>query len=1117
MRMIKYFAILLAATSLYAKNGVQYDLDYGDSITTNVAYKGANTNLVLMGYTTNRMRFSSLPAVILETVGDLFVSKPAPNWSGSAVSNLNMGTHSVSNVSSLYLDNIFINAGIGTVAEYGGVYSLGHSSVNSQRNIQLGAYGSGVLGSLESTSFATILADKRGSMIRGRMIAANSYLNGSGSEIAGYSSSGNQEILGNGSFLMTHIDTTPNGMRLSLHGVGMLMGGTYDQNYGAVTNKGDGSFGWGNNIKITNNYSYVFGNSRSTVLDYNLHTPWTYLYEVPWHTNHAVPMWWVKQNWTNATTDDRYVNRYHPNFAGASVSNLNMGLKTINNITNIQTSLTYADADNMKSVNSSEGTFETIGFNQSISVNNKVITKSVLGSTAQEPLLTNLALYEISVLSQDRSQAQPYSVNNISIISLNPKSDPAQLSAQAYITVNTNQIKYLADPTAGLDAVNLRTLTNSITNAVGSLPNIYVNRLTPNWTGPAVSNLDMGYKSISNVMGIRTTYPLVTISVDGTHVDKKLVNTIQNSAWSAPSIQYSGISTINELSAFSCGTNLGVNSSKVEIAPLAIGYGMYTNEAIISLNPRAFGTINLSEAAYVTINTNQIKYLADPTIDLDAVNLRTLTNNIKIAAIPAATVTDLREYDQSGNTNLYVSPYILTNIIDARVGTKVGGSIRAVGTGGYIKISGGNSINSGSMTPPPLSLMGGSGGVLDLSGGNAEYGIILPDAYYNGASGGSITLRGGSVNGNFTGARGGNIDLSGGKGTRYNGRGGDIYSQGLMGIDRLGYDGGDIILSASNYSSNTKSGGTIDTQAGYIELGGKSGSALANDSTKIRKDSANSYGTLHLPPVVSINAGNATVMTTRAFCNLDMANTQIQNLAVLPMPTDVGFSGVMSNAVGYAQITNLMYEMSLVTTPIGTIQAWGGAGTPPDGWTVCDGRSVSTSTGIYTKLFTVISTNFGADSPTFTVVREFNLPDLRGRFPRGVTTDTGRDPDVATRAASWVNGAQKGNVGSLQGDQSHMTAHSHTITFDPGNNPVLLTSYATYPSGGLILNDAFGFDDGGTGDWSVGHKIAVSANAPGNLIKHLGLEGTVTSDSSGGNNNETRPKNVYVNYIIRYR
>lgn len=64
-------------------------------------------------------------------------------------------------------------------------------------------------------------------------------------------------------------------------------------------------------------------------------------------------------------------------------------------------------------------------------------------------------------------------------------------------------------------------------------------------------------------------------------------------------------------------------------------------------------------------------------------------------------------------------------------------------------------------------------------------------------------------------------------------------------------------------------------------------------------------------------------------------------------------------------------------TPVGAIQMLGGGATPA-GWLLCNGAAVSRTT--YAALFAQIGTAHGAGDGTTT----FNVPDMRGRYPRGV-------------------------------------------------------------------------------------------------------------------------------------
>jgi len=124
----------------------------------------------------------------------------------------------------------------------------------------------------------------------------------------------------------------------------------------------------------------------------------------------------------------------------------------------------------------------------------------------------------------------------------------------------------------------------------------------------------------------------------------------------------------------------------------------------------------------------------------------------------------------------------------------------------------------------------------------------------------------------------------------------------------------------------------------------------------------------------------------------------------------------------------------------------------PQGWLLCDGNKIS-------------------EKPEFKALRDLvgiNTPDLRGMFLRGLNNsrnDGKEDPDGNDRL-----------LGSYQSDQYRSHRHNLPISANPPGNT-----------------------------WSVEH----SDGRGGFNGKHLRV-----TDACGGK--ETRPKNVAVNYIIKY-
>ncbi len=159
--------------------------------------------------------------------------------------------------------------------------------------------------------------------------------------------------------------------------------------------------------------------------------------------------------------------------------------------------------------------------------------------------------------------------------------------------------------------------------------------------------------------------------------------------------------------------------------------------------------------------------------------------------------------------------------------------------------------------------------------------------------------------------------------------------------------------------------------------------------------------------------------------------------------------------------------------PAGTIVPFGG-GIVPDGWLLCDGSSRLISG--YEDLYQAIGTAWGSSNSS-----NFNLPDLRGYFLRGADRGTGRDPDAAGRIALNAGGNSGNNIGSYQDDEYERHTHSYKDVF-----------YVTGSHSGKMTGEFDAHDENG---WGYDHN------------RTTGISGSSL---------ETRPKNAYVNYIIKY-
>lgn len=176
--------------------------------------------------------------------------------------------------------------------------------------------------------------------------------------------------------------------------------------------------------------------------------------------------------------------------------------------------------------------------------------------------------------------------------------------------------------------------------------------------------------------------------------------------------------------------------------------------------------------------------------------------------------------------------------------------------------------------------------------------------------------------------------------------------------------------------------------------------------------------------------------------------------------------------------------------PVGAVIAFAGTAvnaldaSPPTassieelGWMVCDGRTLDTH--LYPQLFVVLGYLYGGAGD------QFKVPDYRGYFMRGVDDGAGRDGDAGTRTDPAGGAALNPGVGSVQKDA--LQTHEHIYKSAPAPAaPSQTGSAAGAPAGQPALTQ------GGPTD---------SLSPPG------GVNVSAT---------ETRPKNVAVNYLIKF-
>lgn len=211
-------------------------------------------------------------------------------------------------------------------------------------------------------------------------------------------------------------------------------------------------------------------------------------------------------------------------------------------------------------------------------------------------------------------------------------------------------------------------------------------------------------------------------------------------------------------------------------------------------------------------------------------------------------------------------------------------------------------------------------------------------------------------------------------------------------------------------------------------------------------------------------------------------------------------------------------------TPVGTIVAFAGDDTPP-GYLWCNGASLSRTDPRYLELFDKLSkAGVQTVSPRWGYVdaTTFRIPDLRGVFLRGVDSGRGQDPDFNTRTAAYPGGSTGGAVGSYQ--DSDIKTHQHNVTLSGNTTEAGSHNHNTNAGDGergLIrrssVNDSGSTTTDGADRGARGTEPDV-INPPsaipfdGNHSHSVSLSGV--TNSAGGN--ESRPKNVYVHYFIKY-
>lgn len=171
---------------------------------------------------------------------------------------------------------------------------------------------------------------------------------------------------------------------------------------------------------------------------------------------------------------------------------------------------------------------------------------------------------------------------------------------------------------------------------------------------------------------------------------------------------------------------------------------------------------------------------------------------------------------------------------------------------------------------------------------------------------------------------------------------------------------------------------------------------------------------------------------------------------------------------------------------IGSIAAFA-MSSAPSGWLVCNGAEYAIAD--YGDLYGVISTTWGAltDGAGNSGTTHFVVPDLRGEFLRGFDNGQGNDPDAASRTGGdAVGSSQRGGAANIY-------------------------KMGAFYGGGPGETDNYTLPEG---EWSA--KIR-TGNSTGTVFWYRLAKYAEKDDTNSATyRKETRPKNKYVQYCIKY-
>lgn len=251
------------------------------------------------------------------------------------------------------------------------------------------------------------------------------------------------------------------------------------------------------------------------------------------------------------------------------------------------------------------------------------------------------------------------------------------------------------------------------------------------------------------------------------------------------------------------------------------------------------------------------------------------------------------------------------------------------------------------------------------------------------------------------------------------------------------YKAGDVVNfqgSGYLYVNTLASSGTVPTNTTYWKLLASIGNTGAGTSGNDAVYDPTGWDNATDAPSRNAVRDIVETLATKTELNTKVGSTD----ATLTRPrlaADPTASDRSSLIVSSQWVQTLVDTIKKALVPVGTISTFAGS-SAPNGWVLCDGRTLSRTT--YSALFAVLGIAFNTGGEAAT---DFRLPDLRGRVVVGMDSMSALQGSANRVVGAWAD-ALGGNFGAethtLTVDE--IPSHSHT---SPTAGTTILISSAT--------------------------------------------------------------------------